>query len=71
MATSSQASEDSVVASKSLARRRARLIQPNVRSTTQRFGNTTNPLICLSVRLTIVTAIRPASKAARCASSLA
>ena len=29
-----------MVASKSLARRRARLIQPNVRSTTQRFGNT-------------------------------
>ena len=65
----SHASEDSIVASKSLARRLARLIQPNVRSTTQRLGNTMKPLICLSLRLTTVTEIRLASKAARCASS--
>ena len=37
---------------KSLARRLARLIQPNVRSTTQRLGNTMKPLICFSLRLT-------------------
>ena len=65
----SHASEDSIVASKSLERRRARLIQPNVRSTTQRFGNTMKPLICLSLRLTTVMEMRLASKAARCASS--
>src|SRR4051794_30632992 len=47
----SHASEDSVVASKSFARRRARLIQPSVRSTTQRFGSTTKSLICLSAGL--------------------
>jgi hypothetical protein len=69
MAMSNQARADSIVASKSLARRLARLIQPNVRSTTQRLGNTMKPLICLSLRLTTVTEIRLASKATRCASS--
>ena len=65
----SHASADAMVASKSLARRLARLIQPSVRSTTQRFGNTMKPLICLSLRLMTVTEIRLASKAVRCASS--
>jgi hypothetical protein len=44
-AMSSQACEDSIVVSKFLARQRARLIPPNVRSTTRRFGNTMKPLI--------------------------
>jgi len=68
-ATCNHASADSIVASKSFYRRRARLIQPNVLSTTQRLGKTTNPLTSLSVRLTTVMAMRLASKAARCASS--
>ena len=63
----SHASEDLTVASKSLVRRRARLIQPNVLSTTQRFGNTMKPLICLSLRWTTVTEIRLASKKRRAA----
>jgi hypothetical protein len=44
-AMSSQACEDSIVVSKFLARPRARLSHPNVRSTTPRFGNTMKPLI--------------------------
>jgi hypothetical protein len=57
-ANCNHASDDSIVASKSFDKRRARLIQPSVLSTTQRFGNTTNPLTSLSVRLTTVTAMR-------------
>ena len=66
----SPASADSMVASKSLARHLARLIQPSVRSTGQRFGSTMKPLICLSLRWTTVTEMRLASKAARCADGL-
>jgi hypothetical protein len=62
-------SADSMIASKSLARRLARLIQPNVRSTIQRLGNTMKPLICLSLRWTTVMEMRLVSNAARCASS--
>ena len=47
----SHASEDSIVASKSLASRLARLIQPNVRSTTQRLGNTMKALDLLVIAL--------------------
>src|SRR5271156_2875559 len=68
-ASSNHASADSIVGSKSFDKRLARLIQPSVRSTTQRLGNTTNPLTPLSARLTTVTAMRLASNAARCASS--
>src|ERR1039457_2184333 len=49
---------DSIVASKYFDKRRARFLQPSVRSTSQRLGKTTNPLTSLSVRLTIVTAMR-------------
>jgi hypothetical protein len=52
------ASEDSIVASKSVASRLARLIRPNVRSVTERLGNTMKPLICLSLRLTTMTETR-------------
>jgi len=69
MASCSHASEDSIVASKSFDRRRARLIQPSVLSTTHLFGKTMKPVTCLSVRLTTVMEMRLASKAARCASS--
>jgi hypothetical protein len=58
-----------MVASKSLAMRLARLIQPSVHSTTQRFGSTMKPLICLSLRWTTVKEMGLASKALRCASS--
>ena len=44
-ASCSQARADSMVASKSFDRRLARLIQPSVRSTTQRFGSTIKPFI--------------------------
>jgi hypothetical protein len=51
----SHASEDAIRVSKSLTKRRgARLIQPRERSTIQRSGKTTKPLIFLSVRLTTV-----------------
>jgi hypothetical protein len=64
-ARSSQANEDLAVASKSLARRRAWLIQPNVLSTTHRFGRTTKVLASLSVLVTMVTAIRLARRPTR------
>ena len=51
-----------MVASKSLARRHARLIHLKVRSTTQLLGRTVKPLLSRSVRLTTVIAIRLASK---------
>jgi hypothetical protein len=59
------ASEDS----KSFARRRARLIQPSVLSTTQLLGRTMKPSTVVSARLTTVMDIRLASSAALCASS--
>jgi len=62
------ASEDSIVASKSLARCLARLIQPNVHSTTPRLGNTMKHFICCHC-VDDVTEIRLAKKAARWASS--
>ncbi len=61
LARSSHASEDSIVASKSFDRRRARLIQPSVLSTTHLLGNTMKPLTVVSVRLTTVMEIRLAS----------
>src|SRR5271165_2577007 len=57
----SHASEDSIVASKSFDRRRARLIQPRVLSTTHLLGKTMKPLTVVSVRLTTVMVIRLAS----------
>src|SRR5260221_1720402 len=60
-ASCSHASEDSIVASKSFDRRRARLIQPSVLSTTHLLGKTMNPLTFVSVRLTTVMEIRLAS----------
>src|ERR1700733_8400793 len=60
-----QARDDSIIASKSLASRRARFSHPSVRSTIQRLGSTTKPLTVRSERLTTLTLIRPASKAAR------
>ena len=68
-ASCSHASEDSIVASKFFDRRRARLIQPSVLSTTHLFGKTMKPETCLSARLTTVMEMRLVSKAARCASS--
>ncbi len=55
----SHASADAMAASKSLARRLAQLIEPSVRSTTQRFGNTMKPLICLSLRLMMMWTASP------------
>src|SRR5271165_7164298 len=57
----SHASEDSIVASKSFDRRRARLIQPRVLSTTHLLGKTMKSLTVVSVRLTTVMVIRLAS----------
>src|SRR5271165_1709792 len=57
----SHASEDSIVASISFDRRRARLIQPRVLSTTHLLGKTMKPLTVVSVRLTTVMVIRLAS----------
>ena len=48
----SHAVAEAMVCSKSLARRRFRLSQASVRSTTQRRGRTTKPLV-VSDRLTI------------------
>jgi hypothetical protein len=47
-----------MVASKSLARRLARLIRPSVRSATRRFGRTMKALIYLSLRWTTVIKMR-------------
>jgi hypothetical protein len=60
-AVSNQASEDSILASKSFDRRRARLIQPSVLLTTKFLGRTMKPLTVVSARLTTVTDIRLAS----------
>ncbi len=49
------------VASKSFDRRRARLIQPSVLSTTHLLGNTMKPLTVVSVRLTTVMVITAAT----------
>ena len=57
----SQASEDSIVASKSFDSRLARFIHPNVLSTTHLLGKTMKPLTVVSVRLTTVMDIRLAS----------
>ena len=51
----------SIVASKSFDRRRARLIQPSVLSTTHLLGKTMKPLTVVSLRLTTVTEIWLAS----------
>ena len=62
-AMKSQVTELSVVASKSLARRRLRFSQASVRSTTQRRGSSTKPL-ARSERLTISMVQFPRSSSA-------